>query len=73
MSALKRAHESGEAISYKGQLSDAKKPDKEHIEIEVTISSVQTYTFDATEDSPDTKRTLYNYDLSGKLPYKTEQ
>ena len=54
LSALKKAHESGEPISYKGQLSDSEKPDKEHIELEVTVSSIQSYTFDATDDSPDT-------------------
>ena len=69
VSSIHDAHEQGTPILYKGQLSDTGKPDKETIETEVEISSIQTYTFGADEDSAGTERTLYNYDIVGKLPY----
>ena len=73
VSALQRAQESGETVTYKGKLDDPDEPERDEIEVEVKILSVETYTYDGEEeDETGPERTLYNYRLEGSLPYMSE-
>lgn len=72
---LERALESGETITYKGKLDDPDEPERDEIEVEVKILSIESYTYESEEDTDDNvgpERTLYNYRLSGSLPYISE-
>ncbi len=69
---LHEAHETGTPIVYQGPLVDPDAPEREHLEVEVTIKGITSYVFDQQElaDNP-RERELFNYELSGKLPYET--
>ena len=74
VSALEAALESGETVVYKGKLDDPGKPERDDIEVEVKILSIETYTYEGEEeDETGPERTLYNYRLSGSLPYMSEE
>lgn len=69
VSSLREAFENETPVMYNGQLSDSEHPDKDHIEIEVKLTSVQSYFYDDHEDSSGKERTLFNFTLPGSLPY----
>lgn len=70
VSALQRAHESGEEVVYKGRLDDRKHAEQDHVEVRVRIVGVETYHYDEAEFEGDERdRTLYKLELVGELPY----
>ncbi len=73
---LERALESGETVTYKGKLDDPDEPERDEIEVEVKILSIETYIYEGEEEDTEAEagpeRTLYNYRLSGSLPYMSE-
>ena len=71
--ALEAALESGETVTYKGKLDDPDEPERDEIEVEVKVLSIETYTYEGEEDEVGPERTLYNYRLSGELPYMSEE
>ena len=73
VSALQGALESGNTVLYKGRLDDPEEPERDEIEVEVNILSIETYTYEGEEDEAGPERTLYNYRLSGSLPYMSEE
>ena len=74
VSALEAALESGETVIYKGKLDDPDEPERDDIEVEVKVLSIETYTYEGEdEDDAGPERTLYNYRLSGSLPYMSEE
>ncbi len=74
VSELKERLESGKTVTYKGKLDDPDEPEKDEIEVEVKILSIETYTYEGEEeDDAGPERTLYNYRLSGSLPYMDEE
>lgn len=72
VTSLQEAFEKDALVMYSGQLSDSEHPDRDHIEIEVKLTSVQSYTYDDHEDSSGKERTLFNFTLPGSLPYGEE-
>ena len=72
VSPLQEAFEKGTPVMYSGQLSDSEHPDRDHIEIEVKLTSVQSYVYDDHEDSSGKERRLFNFTLPGSLPYGDE-
>ena len=71
--ALEAALESGETVTYKGKLDDPEEPERYEIEVEVKVLSIETYTYEGEEGEAGPERTLYNYRLSGSLPYMSEE
>ena len=72
VSSLQEAFENETPVMYSGQLSDSKHPDENHIEIEVKLTSVQSYVYDDHEDSSGKERMLFNFTLPGSLPYENQ-
>lgn len=70
-SALERAHAGGETVRYRGVLHDPERPrDETPVELEVRITSVQSYRLDelGDDDERGPERTYVNFDLAGELP-----
>jgi hypothetical protein len=69
---IHEAQEAGRSIVYQGPVTDPDAPEKERLEVEVTIKGISSYVFDQQElaDNP-RERELYNYELEGSLPYES--
>ena len=74
VSEIHKAHEEGRMVHYKGRLDDPEYPNIKEVNTEVRITSIGTYhtTPQEGEDEGE-ERTLYNYDVTGSLPYTDEE
>ena len=74
VSEIHKAHEEGRAVRYTGRLDDPDYPDIKEVDTEVRITSIQTYHYTPREGQEEGEaHTLYNYDVTGSLPYTDEE
>lgn len=70
-SSLERAFKAGESVCYQGKLDDPEYPNRNEVEVEVKITSVQPYEFNQQqyEGKGATEKVLYSFTVEGSLPY----
>ena len=74
VSEIHKAHEEGRMVRYSGRLDDPEYPNIKEVDTEVRITSIQTYNYTPQEGREEgEERTLYNYDVTGSLPYTDEE
>lgn len=86
LAGLERARASGETVRYRGTLHDPGRriaeaphdvgqeaPQTTTVDVEVRITSVQSYRMNELEDGPGPERTFVNFNLAGELPPEIER